>query len=67
MTDGKNGLLVSDYDPEKFATAVSRLLAHPEEASRLGNAARETIAARFSATRMVDETLHLYQLLVTGD
>jgi len=65
VTDGKNGLLVNGYDPEKFAAALSRLLAHPEEASRLGNAARETIAARFSARRMVDETLRLYEQLVT--
>ncbi len=67
VTDGKNGLLVNDYDPEKFAAALSQLLEHPEEASRLGNAARETIATRFSATRMVDQTLRLYELLVTGD
>jgi L-malate glycosyltransferase len=67
VSDGENGLLVNDYDPEKFAVALSQLLAHPEEASRFGDAARETIAARFSANRMVEETLHLYGLLVAGD
>jgi glycosyltransferase involved in cell wall biosynthesis len=64
---GKNGLLVAGKDPEAFAAAVARLLLHPEEASRLGRAARETIVARFSADRMVEETLRLYELLVTGD
>jgi L-malate glycosyltransferase len=67
VSDGTNGVLVNDYDPEKFASALSRLLAHPEEASRFGNAARETVAGRFSATGMIDETLRLYELLVTGD
>ena len=67
VTDGENGLLVNDYDPEKFAAALSRLLADSEGASRFGKAARETIAARFSANRMVDETLHLYELVVAGD
>jgi len=66
VTDGKNGLLVNGYDPEQFAAAVSRLLAHPEDATQLGAAGRETIAARFSAARMADETLRLYELLVTG-
>jgi glycosyltransferase involved in cell wall biosynthesis len=67
VNDGKNGLLVEDYEPEKFAAALSRLLTQSEEASRLGNAARETIAARFSAHRMIDGTLHLYESLVSLD
>lgn len=67
VSDGKNGLLVNDYDPEKFAEALSRLLKQTEAASQLGAAARETIAARFSADRMVEETLRLYECLVTGE
>ena len=67
VSDGKNGLLVNDYDSEKFGAALSRLLAHREEASRFGAAARETTTSRFSATRMIEETLHLYENLATGD
>ena len=67
VEDGKNGLLLKDLDSDAFASAIARLVAHPDEATRLGRAARETILARFSANRMVEETLHLYKNLVTGD
>ena len=53
--------------PSAFAAALARLLANPEEARRLGKAARETIAARFSADHMVDATLRLYERLVQGN
>jgi glycosyltransferase involved in cell wall biosynthesis len=64
VEDGINGLLVKDLDPESFASAIARLIVHPDEATRLGRAARETILARFSADRMVEETLSLYEHLV---
>jgi glycosyltransferase involved in cell wall biosynthesis len=67
LEDGKNGLLVQDLEPGAFSAAVARLIAHPGEASRLGDAARETAIARFSADRMVEETLRLYELSVTGE
>ena len=62
----KNGLLVETLDSENFASAVARLLANREEAARLGAAARETITRNFSADRMADKTLCLYEVLVTG-
>ena len=67
MEDGKNGLLVKDLDASALAAAVARLLSDPAEARRLGDAAREAILARFSADRMVEETLRLYESVVTGD
>jgi glycosyltransferase involved in cell wall biosynthesis len=67
VEDGKNGLLMKDLDPESFSNALARLVAHPDEASRLGKAARETAVARFSANQMVEETLSQYKLLVTSD
>jgi glycosyltransferase involved in cell wall biosynthesis len=63
---GINGLFVDSLDPNAFAAALARLPANPEEARRIGKAARETIAARFSADHMVDATLRLYEKL-TGD
>jgi glycosyltransferase involved in cell wall biosynthesis len=63
VEEDKNGLLVKDLDPAAFSAAIARLIAHPDEAIRLGKAARETILARFSANRMVEETLPLYQLI----
>jgi glycosyltransferase involved in cell wall biosynthesis len=66
VQDQTNGLLVKDLDPEAFASAITRLVAHRDESTRLGNAARKTIVTRFSADRMVEETLRLYELLMTG-
>jgi L-malate glycosyltransferase len=65
--DGINGLLVRDLDSHALASAISCLLANLAEASRLGEAARETVIARFSEDRMVQDTLRLYQRVVTGD
>ena len=67
VEDGRNGLLVKDLDSSALATAMARLLSNPDEARRLGESARETVKAHFSADRMVDETLRLYKVLVTGD
>jgi glycosyltransferase involved in cell wall biosynthesis len=66
MEDGKNGLLVKELDASALAAAIARLLSNPAEARRLGDAARETISSRFSADRMVDATLHLYERLVAA-
>jgi len=65
VEDGKNGLLVGEPEPKLFAEAIGQLLAKPAEAQRMGQAARETIAARFSVARMVDDTLHLYERLIS--
>ena len=67
IEDGKNGLLVENLDPRAFAAALARLQANPEDACRMGKAARETIAARFSADHMVEATIRLYERLVQGN
>ena len=66
VEDGQNGLLVKELDPNALAAAIARLVAHPDEATRLGRAARETVMARFSANQMVEETLRLYEHLVAA-
>jgi len=66
VEEGKNGVLVNDLDPSAFSSALARLVIRPEEAIRLGKAARETIFARFSVDRMVEETLRLYEHLVAA-
>jgi L-malate glycosyltransferase len=67
VEDAKNGLLVKDLNPTALAAAIARLLSDSNEAQRLGQSARETVIANFSADRMVEETLRVYQMLVTGD
>jgi glycosyltransferase involved in cell wall biosynthesis len=61
---GGNGLLVKDLAHGALAKAIAGLLSNPAEATRLGKAARETISSRFSADRMVDATLRLYEDIV---
>jgi glycosyltransferase involved in cell wall biosynthesis len=66
VEDSKNALLVNGLDASALAAAIARLISNPAGARELGEAARETVIARFSADRMVEETLRLYGE-VTGD
>jgi glycosyltransferase involved in cell wall biosynthesis len=66
VEDGKNGLLLQDSNPETAASAIERLLGDPETAARLGSAAKETIRSRFSQEVMVQQTLRLYEKLVSA-
>ena len=64
VEDGKNGVLVNDLDPAAFAAALAAFIGRPHEASRLGQAAREAVTKHFSADRMVEESLRLYEALI---
>jgi glycosyltransferase involved in cell wall biosynthesis len=64
VQDGSNGLLVQEADPAALASAAARLLADRDLARRLGEMARETVIARFSADRMVNSTLAVFERLV---
>jgi glycosyltransferase involved in cell wall biosynthesis len=66
VEDEKNGLLLKNSDPAGVASAIERLLEDPKTASRLGAAAKETILARFSEDRMVEQTLSLYERLLSS-
>jgi glycosyltransferase involved in cell wall biosynthesis len=65
LVDGENGLLVPPDDVAALSGAVTRLLEAPELAARLGRAARQSIADRFSIERMVETTESLYGDLLT--
>jgi L-malate glycosyltransferase len=65
VEDEKNGLLLNDSNPEAVASAIARLLDDPETIARLGRAAKETIRSRFSQEQMVQQTLRLYENLVS--
>ncbi len=64
VQDGENGLLVAPRQPQKLAAELLRVLRDPELASRLGQAARRTIAERYSAGVMHDRILRLYRDLL---
>ncbi len=65
LVDGENGLLVPPDDVAALANAITTLLEAPELARRLGLAARQSIADRFSIERMTGKTECLYRELLT--
>jgi glycosyltransferase involved in cell wall biosynthesis len=64
--DGVTGLLVPPRDPVALARAIGVMLRHPELAKQFGEAGRARVARYFTAARMAERTLHVYQQLVDG-
>ena len=65
VTPQQNGLLVSLPDSAAFASATIQLLRAPDAAARFGAAARDTIAAHFTADRMVETTIEKYRQILS--
>lgn len=63
---GQHGLLVPPAAPEALATAIRRLHDLPDEASRMGQAARARAAAEFSLERCLDRHGDLFERLLTS-
>jgi glycosyltransferase involved in cell wall biosynthesis len=63
VEDGVEGLLVPPGDPSARADAVTRLLADPGLASRLGVAARQRARTRYSREAMIRRYEDLYHQL----
>jgi glycosyltransferase involved in cell wall biosynthesis len=66
VTDRVDGLLVDPRAPAAWAAAIDFLLRSPEEAKRMGQAARTTARARFSLSRTIERTAALYDQLLAG-
>jgi glycosyltransferase involved in cell wall biosynthesis len=58
---GATGLLVPPRDPKRLAEAIVALLKSPENRANLGAAGLSRVRERFSAERMVQDTLGVYQ------
>jgi glycosyltransferase involved in cell wall biosynthesis len=65
IEDGVTGLLVPPADAPALASAIRRLLAAPEHAIRIGQAAAHSVRACFSMERMVQATQDLYRELAS--
>jgi len=61
VTHEETGLLVSPQNPEALAEAILRLYNDREWASRLGQKGYEEAHQKFSAKKMAERTLHLYE------
>ncbi len=61
VVDDQRTALVVEPNAQEFAQAMLLLMDAPAVRARLGGAAREEIVERFSAERMVANTIHVYQ------
>jgi glycosyltransferase involved in cell wall biosynthesis len=61
IQDGRTGLLVPAEDSELLAAAIIELLRDPTKRERLGVAARQLVEDEFSAKRMTDDYLGVYE------
>ncbi|HVL66259.1 MAG TPA: glycosyltransferase family 4 protein [Vicinamibacterales bacterium] len=66
VRDGETGFLVPPRDHHAMAKALVRLLADESLRRRMGGAARDLAETRFSAERMVEQTLHVYEGVIGG-
>ena len=64
VADGETGLLVESRSPQSFASAIAQLLIDPMERHRMGACGRERVTKSFTAERMTQETLLLYENLL---
>lgn len=60
FTEGETAAFVPAADPEALKTAIATLFAAPAHRAKLGAAAHELVAKRFSVDRMIGEVLEIY-------
>jgi glycosyltransferase involved in cell wall biosynthesis len=61
IEDGKSGLLVSGPNVEEISHAATQLLKQPDFAQQLGRAGRIRVEQNFSASKMVDGMIRVFQ------
>ena len=61
VVDGETGSLAECGSPNSFAEAIARLLMDPEKRERMGANGRERVRTHFTAERMNQETVLLYE------
>jgi glycosyltransferase involved in cell wall biosynthesis len=67
IEDHRSGLLVEAKDTPALVAAVTKFLRDPAFAKSIATAARLRIEQNFSATKMIDTTIRLYESLLTPD
>jgi glycosyltransferase involved in cell wall biosynthesis len=66
IENGRTGVLVQEVSAEALAREARRMLEDRRLTERLSRAARETAASRYSAERMVDDTVRIFEDLIAG-
>jgi glycosyltransferase involved in cell wall biosynthesis len=61
VVENNRTVLVAEPNAEEFSAAMIRVIEDPALRKRLGAAAREEVQRRFSAERMVENTLKVYR------
>lgn len=61
IQDGRTGLLVPPRNPRALATAIRHVLRDLSQAARMGKAGQDKVAACFTAGRMVQETVAVFE------
>ena len=64
VDDRENGLLIAESNAELAADGLLRLLTDDSLSTQLGRKARQTIEEQFSAGRLAEHTLGVYQKLI---
>jgi glycosyltransferase involved in cell wall biosynthesis len=64
---GKSGLLAETGNETSLVNAAATLLRNPQIAQQIGQSGRTRIQQKFSAEKMVDEMIRVYQALVPQD
>lgn len=67
VLDGRTGVLVPPEDAELLAQAIIAMLHDPDKRKRLGAAARQLIEDGFSAQRMTNDYLRVYERVIKGE
>lgn len=67
IEDGKNGLLVDFFSPEKIAARISEALDHSDDLIPVRKAARKTIEDRYALKNLLPRHVRLIQNLAQGD
>ncbi len=65
IVDGQTGFLLRSNEPREIGEVLRRMLGDPGQCSRMGQLARETVAARFSWETVANQYLQVYRA-VTG-
>ncbi|MFW6457087.1 MAG: glycosyltransferase family 4 protein [Planctomycetota bacterium] len=66
IDSGSTGLIVPTHDVDSLAGAIERLIEHPDEARRMGEAARRQVAEHFNIRTVGPAMLDLYSQLMEG-